>query len=246
MKDSSEPKTESTKFNSAAGHAAKANSHFQIESSETNKIELTFEAKKCIHSRHCVTELPRVFKANTPGKWLFPENTDIEILTAVIRECPSGALQYRRKDGGLNEPEPEVNLMRIRENGPYAFLGKLVIDGKNAGTRAALCRCGDSKNKPYCDGTHKDTGFFATGEPPTLSGAPLKVRNGEIKIERVKDGPLQVTGNLEICTGTGRVVQRVERVALCRCGKSKTNLLCDFSHIGAGFTDDPKESRVSP
>ncbi len=123
-----------------------------IEVSETDAIRLTYEGKKCIHSRHCVTELPLVFKANTPGKWIFAENTHPEYLATVARACPSGAIQYSRKDGGPEEPVPDVNIMRIRENGPYAFLADLVLDGKKLGKRATLCRCGQSQNKPFCDG----------------------------------------------------------------------------------------------
>ncbi len=208
-----------------------------VEISETDQIELKFYAKKCIHSRHCVTELPNVFKANTPGKWIFAENTTPEILAAVARECPSGAIQYRRKDGGANEKTPDVNLMRTRENGPYAFLGALEIDGKGEGMRATLCRCGQSGNKPFCDGSHNAAKFTATGEPPTMDDTTLSVRNGKLTIERLDDGPLKVSGNLEICAGTGRVVLRTEGTRLCRCGQSKNKPICDNSHVAANFRD---------
>lgn len=208
-----------------------------IEVSETDAIRLEFEAKKCIHSRHCVTELPNVFKANTPGKWIFAENTDPNILSMVARECPSGAIRFNRKDGGTQEPKPDVNIMRIRENGPYAFLAELNIDNKNQGYRATLCRCGQSKNKPFCDGAHVDAKFAASGEPFTIKADSLDNRDGKLKINRLNDGPLHVQGNLEICAGTGRVVLRTSEVKLCRCGQSKNKPICDGSHIGAGFID---------
>ncbi|NCS94497.1 MAG: hypothetical protein GW761_11925 [Leptospira sp.] len=208
-----------------------------IEISETDAIRLEFEAKKCIHSRHCVTELPNVFKANTPGKWIFAENTDPNILSMVARECPSGAIRFNRKDGGTQEPKPDVNIMRIRENGPYAFLAELNIDNKNQGYRATLCRCGQSKNKPFCDGAHVDAKFAASGEPLTIKADSLDNRDGKLKINRLNDGPLHVQGNVEICAGTGRIVLRTDEVKLCRCGNSKNKPICDGSHIGAGFID---------
>ncbi len=228
---------ESAKTSSAFAHQGEAQSAAQIEISETDKIELRFEAKKCIHARHCVTELPRVFKANTPGKWIFAENTEAEILAAVARECPSGAIQYRRKDGGADELTPEVNMMRLRENGPYAFLGDLVIDGAEVGARATLCRCGQSSNKPFCDGTHNSAKFTASGEPKTLDDTSLKIRSGKLKIDRTNNGPLSVEGNVEICSGTGRIVLRTSEVRLCRCGNSKNKPICDNSHVAADFRD---------
>lgn len=208
-----------------------------IEISETDAIRLEFEAKKCIHSRHCVTELPNVFKANTPGKWIFAENTDPNILSMVARECPSGAIRFNRKDDGTQEPKPDVNIMRIRENGPYAFLAELNIDNKNLGYRATLCRCGQSKNKPFCDGAHVDAKFAASGEPLTIKADSLDNRDGKLKINRLNDGPLHVQGNVEICAGTGRIVLRTDEVKLCRCGNSKNKPICDGSHIAVGFTD---------
>lgn len=229
------PVKESAKTSSQFAHCSEPTP--DVEISETEKIKLMFVAKRCIHSRHCVTELPNVFFANTPGKWLFAEKADPEILAAVSRECPSGAIQYKRKDGGPDETAPGVNLMRVRENGPYAFLADLQIDGKEQGMRATLCRCGQSQNKPYCDGAHNAAGFSSSGEPSTLDDTALKVRNGKLKINRSNNGPLLVSGNVEICAGTGRVLLRTQNVALCRCGNSKKKPVCDSSHIAANFKD---------
>lgn len=218
--------------------AAPAQASPEIEISETDNIKLMFEAKRCIHSRHCVTELPNVFKANTPGEWIFAANTEPEILAAVARECPSGAIRYEGKNGFPNELIPDVNMLRIRENGPYAILGDLTIDGVSVGTRSTLCRCGQSKNKPFCDGAHGPGKFSATGEPMTLEDAPLEVRHGKVRVNRLSNGPLQVQGNVEICAGTGRVVLRTNSVKLCRCGFSKSKPICDSSHVEAGFIDE--------
>jgi CDGSH-type Zn-finger protein/uncharacterized Fe-S cluster protein YjdI len=229
------PAKESAKTASASARAGDSNS--EIEISETEKIKLLFEAKRCIHSRHCVTELPNVFKANTPGKWIFAENAEAEILAGVARECPSGAIQYRRKDGGPEEPVPDVNIMRIRENGPYAFLGELEIDGRPLGMRATLCRCGQSQNKPFCDGSHNTAKFVASGEPAKIDDTALNIRSGTLAIDRTQNGPLSIRGNVEICAGTGKVVLRTDEVRLCRCGHSKNKPVCDNSHVAANFID---------
>ncbi len=198
-------------------------------------LAVSFDAKRCIHSRHCVTELPRVFQANTSGTWLFPDAAESELLAAVIRECPSGALQCERLDDRPAEPLPEVNLIHVQENGPYAVLADVDLGGRNVGYRVTLCRCGQSKNKPLCDGSHTAAQFKATGAPATLDAAALSERGGRLRIDPTPNGPLALTGNVELCAGTGRIVLRTVAVRLCRCGHSKTKPVCDGSHVAAGF-----------
>jgi len=199
-------------------------------------VQIIYHGKLCIHSRFCVTGAPRVFLANVQGPWIHPDDMDAEELMAVSRECPSGAIQYRRKDGGREEQAPPVNLISVREAGPYAFRGDLRIDGSRFGYRATLCRCGASKNKPFCDGSHHDVHFDASGEPPTGDKtAMLAVRDGPLEVTPQLDGPLRVRGNLEIISGTGRMVARLQSAALCRCGHSSNKPFCDGTHAKVGF-----------
>jgi CDGSH-type Zn-finger protein/uncharacterized Fe-S cluster protein YjdI len=206
-----------------------------VERVEGEKLTLTFEAKRCIHARFCVTGAPAVFHANVQGPWLFPDATDAERLVDVAHACPSGAIRYVRKDGRAQEAAPPVNLAVVREGGPYAFRGDLRIDDASIGFRATLCRCGASKNKPFCDGSHRDAGFAASGEPVTKQADILASRNGPLAIDPQVDGPLLVRGNLEITSGTGRVVARVTTARLCRCGASQSKPFCDGSHARVGF-----------
>jgi CDGSH-type Zn-finger protein/uncharacterized Fe-S cluster protein YjdI len=204
---------------------------------DAEKVQIVYRGKLCIHSRFCVTGAPKVFVANVEGPWIHPDEMDAEELMAVARECPSGAIQYRRRDGGREEPPPPVNLIRTLQSGPNTFRGDLRIDGKPIGYRATLCRCGASKNKPYCDGSHHDIGFDASGEPPTGERtAMLAVRDGAIEIAPQTDGPLMVRGNMEIISGTGRVVARMTAARFCRCGHSSTKPFCDGTHVKVGFT----------
>jgi CDGSH-type Zn-finger protein/uncharacterized Fe-S cluster protein YjdI len=219
----------------AAATAAPSTITDGVETVRGERLELQFEARRCIHSRFCVTWAPNVFLANVQGPWIHPDAMPVEQLVEVAHACPSGAIRYRRLDGAADEPVPLVNLAGVREGGPYAFRGQLQIGGVPAGYRATLCRCGASKNKPYCDGSHHEVGFSATGEPPTGKTDMLAVRDGVLAIDPQPDGPLRVRGNLEIVSGTGRAVARMTSAYLCRCGGSATKPFCDGTHAKIGF-----------
>jgi CDGSH-type Zn-finger protein/uncharacterized Fe-S cluster protein YjdI len=197
-----------------------------------------FDARRCVHSRHCVLEEPEVFKANQPGEWIFPD----ERLARVARNCVSGAIRYERHDGVDAEIAPPVNLVRMRENGPLALNGAIRIvpaQGEaSEALRATLCRCGQSKNKPYCDGSHGEAGFAASGEAVSRPSPQLDQRNGPIQVTPLRNGPLDVRGAAEIITGTGHTVDRTMAVRLCRCGRSGDKPFCDGSHRAAGFEAD--------
>lgn len=206
------------------------------EVAATAAITVRFDGRRCIHSRHCVLEAPAVFLANTPGQWIHPEAASVEHCVHVAHLCPSGAITYERHDGGPQESAPPVNMLRVRENGPYAVHAAMALDG--AGFRATLCRCGRSQRKPYCDGSHAAAGFVASGEPATVASAPLARRGGPLEIDPLPDGPLQFTGSVEILSGTGRTVMRTASARLCRCGASNTKPFCDGSHARVGFRSD--------
>jgi CDGSH-type Zn-finger protein/uncharacterized Fe-S cluster protein YjdI len=207
-----------------------------VDEVEAEKLTLLYEGKKCIHARFCVTGAPKVFLANVKGPWIDPDAMDVELLAGIAHACPSGAIRYRRKDGRPDEAAPPVNLVAVREGGPYSVRAQMVLNGEPIGFRATLCRCGASQNKPFCDGSHHTVEFTATGEPATgPQTAMLAARDGPLAIDPQLDGPLQVRGNLEITSGTGRVVARVEGCRLCRCGASNTKPFCDGSHARIGF-----------
>jgi CDGSH-type Zn-finger protein/uncharacterized Fe-S cluster protein YjdI len=206
-----------------------------VDEIEGEKLTLLYEGRKCIHSRWCVTWGPKVFLANVQRPWIRPDAMDVERLAEIAHVCPSGAIRYRRKDGKPDEAVPLVNLISVRESGPYAVRADIRLDGKPSHFRATLCRCGASKNKPYCDGSHHEVAFSATGEPATGKAGMLPVRDGPLEIEPLTDGPLQVRGNMEIVSGTGRVVSRTVHAKLCRCGGSANKPYCDGTHSRIGF-----------
>jgi CDGSH-type Zn-finger protein/uncharacterized Fe-S cluster protein YjdI len=199
------------------------------------RVVIRFDAQKCIHSRHCVLDRPEVFQANVQGPWIQPDNATVEAVVAVALSCPSGAITYEKLDGSPQEAPPPVNLVRVRENGPLAVHADLRIAGEAPATRATLCRCGASNNKPWCDGSHTAAGFTATGEPPTQASEPLAKRDGPMVVTPQKNGPLQVDGPAEIVSGTGRTLNRTGKSWLCRCGQSQNKPYCDGTHDKIGF-----------
>lgn len=203
-------------------------------------VTIRFDASRCIHSRGCVLGHPEVYVPNVQGEWIHPDSATPETVMVTALTCPSGAIRVSRNDGSVHsDVPPVVNTVRVRENGPLAIEAELTIRGEaQASPRATLCRCGQSKNKPYCDGAHAAAGFTATGENATKEFTAPDVRNGPVNIQQLPNGPLLVTGNLEIVSGTGRTTDKVTRTALCRCGQSKSKPYCDGSHVAAGFTAD--------
>ncbi len=126
-------------------------------------IEVRWEPRLCIHVRNCVRGLPQVFDPQA-RPWVRIEAADADAIAAAVETCPTGALHYRRLDGGAQEQAEEPPTVEPRPNGPLFVRGHVRIvdpDGNvtREDTRVALCRCGGSENKPFCDGTHRKIGF---------------------------------------------------------------------------------------
>ncbi len=199
-----------------------------------DQIEITFDMARCIHARNCFLKLPQVFNPER-RPWVDADAASAEEIAAMIRTCPSGALTWRRTDDGADEVPPGINRASVCENGPNAFHGNLEVDGV-ALQRATLCRCGQSKNMPYCDYSHTEAGFRATGEPePSGKDTPGEDPVEVLSLIPHEDGPLEARGALEITSGTGHRLHRGTRAFLCRCGQSKNKPFCDGSHKSAGF-----------
>ena len=231
------PKSAASKVAAADTPPSPAPNGSNIEEARGKRLLLRFEGKRCIHARFCVLGAPNVFLANVKGPWLHPDAIPVEPLVAIAHACPSGAVTYERLDGGPPEAAPPVNLLRIRENGPLAVHAAIELEGRPM-YRATLCRCGASKNKPFCDGSHATVPFVASGEPQSQPSEPLAMRDGPLSITPTRNGPLDCQGNLEICSGTGRTVARVERARLCRCGGSSNKPFCDGTHARIGFESE--------
>ncbi len=209
-----------------------------MEVVDGKKVRITFEGAKCIHARNCVLSQPGVFKANVVGPWIDPDAASPEELLVVAARCPSGAIRVERLDGGEGERPSVRSSVAVLENGPYAMRGDLHLAGAPAGTRATLCRCGASANKPFCDGSHVKVGFTATGELPVPAELPAWAEPGPLELTPQKDGPLKVTGAHEVTSGSGHAHRRGTTAFLCRCGASANKPFCDGTHRKIGFTAD--------
>lgn len=207
-------------------------------SSETATV--SWDRDLCIHVGECTRAKGDLFEMGRKP-WCRPEGVEDERVREVVERCPSGALAARFTDASKDETAPAENTVTVTDRGPLYFHGALEIDGApdrapGLAYRAALCRCGKSRNKPFCDNSHLQSGFDdhgAVGE----SGTALESAGGPLKVEFKKDGPIRVSGNLTIRAASGRVAWQGTATALCRCGLSSNKPFCDGSHRKEGWTD---------
>ena len=202
---------------------------------------VSWHRQLCIHVGECGRAKGDLFVGGR-DPWCQPDLASNEETADVIRRCPTGALTVDFSDGsGVEEPDA-ANSVTVAYNGPLFVRGELAIEGAPADApgvafRAALCRCGKSRNKPFCDNSHEKavfTDYGAVGE----SGPDSVDYGGPLTVKPVKDGPLMVSGNLTIHASSGRPAWHGTRAALCRCGASANKPFCDGSHKEAGFTSD--------
>lgn len=135
------------------------------EYSNNDDITVIWKPKKCIHSGICVATLPKVYDPDAKP-WIKPEKAGLKELKSQIERCPSGALDYKLKNGNTEAMEKKDNKTKIEvlSKGPLMVHGLLEVtlaDGRTELKKrsTAFCRCGASSNKPYCDGTHNDRDF---------------------------------------------------------------------------------------
>jgi uncharacterized Fe-S cluster protein YjdI/CDGSH-type Zn-finger protein len=132
-------------------------------------IVVHWDAAVCIHSARCVAALPQVFRP-TERPWILAGAANTDDVAAAVHQCPSGALRYTREESPMTEsaatPAPVV--VTVSTDGPNLLAGPIEIrneagDLVKTASRVALCRCGASENKPFCDGSHKRVGFTDPG-----------------------------------------------------------------------------------
>ena len=124
---------------------------------EGKKITIHDNRSACAHAGYCTDNLASVFRMKQEP-WIDPDGADVEAIIEVVRSCPSGALGYSidGESGERSAGEPSIH---IAPDGPYEVTGDVELADTEWAegvprTRFTLCRCGGSKNKPFCDGTH--------------------------------------------------------------------------------------------
>ena len=134
----------------------------RVKRYEGDGITITWTAERCIHAAECVRGLPNVFDTDR-RPWIDAAAADADAIAAVIDRCPSGALGYERGAAETSAPSAAVSI-QVQEDGPLFVRGPVTLSAEDGTTieapeRMALCRCGGSSKKPFCDGTHARIGF---------------------------------------------------------------------------------------
>lgn len=201
---------------------------------------ITYNLERCLHAAECTRGLPAVFD-NKKRPWIMPDGAPADQIMEVIQRCPSGALHMLPVDKSLNEAIPDKNIIHVENNGYLRIVGNLEIRASHVTlhheTRAALCRCGASNNKPFCDNTHLELGF--TTLAPSLIQDDVEDDDAfsgpVLLITATQNGPLEIHGNFEIHDTHGNLIHTGTHTWLCRCGHSNRKPFCDTSHRRIGF-----------
>jgi CDGSH-type Zn-finger protein/uncharacterized Fe-S cluster protein YjdI len=241
------------------------------------RIDVSYDATRCIHAAECVHRLPAVFDtARRP--WILTSGGDADTIAEVVAKCPTGALHAIRLDDGSAEAIPADNTIVPMRNGPLYVRGQLHLRAPDTDVtiddvRMALCRCGQSKNKPFCDNSHREARFHAPGAiagaaaataDATATATPTAAANANasapesanasaetdapkpLSIVATPNGPLALEGVFRIHTADGGVHQTAVKATLCRCGASNRKPFCDGSHHRIGFRSAPPVDENPP
>ena len=206
-----------------------------------NSETVTWDRRLCIHVGECGRAKGDLFVQGRKP-WCDPNLADRADTKTVVARCPTGALAVHDKEGLLIEAAPSENTVTVSNDGPLYVSGDLDVDGAaddmhSVSRRVALCRCGASKNKPFCDNSHREIGFDDAGAVGDV-GLPEIEAGGPLQIKRIPDGPIEVSGNFSIRAGSGRKAWSGRKAYLCRCGQSANKPFCDGAHKDAGFKAD--------
>ncbi len=128
-------------------------------------LTVVWQPAKCSHSEKCFHGLSEVFNPNN-RPWIQLDNNTAEEIVTQVKQCPSGALSIDGAAVESDSKEASIDLTKVTvtEGGPLLVKGALTIELANGETEektgmTALCRCGASANKPYCDGSHQNIEF---------------------------------------------------------------------------------------
>ena len=212
----------------------------KIHTYENDKIKVTYDRNRCIHAGECVRGLPDVFDTKQ-RPWVQPDKSSAEKIADVIEKCPTGALHYEMKESSRVEQPQSKNRIKLSEDGPVYFFGDLEVQDHEGNTilrdtRFAFCRCGQSKNKPACDDSHKKVNWKGGVGADTSKMPEIKEdKHGKLIIKLMNDGPAILEGNYTMESSEVGQHSSSKGVALCRCGGSSNKPFCDGTHKEIGF-----------
>ena len=199
---------------------------------ENDVIKVSYDGSKCAHAGYCFGELHGVFDGDRDPP-IDLNGASTEEIICVVEKCPSSALIYQRLDGGVNEVANEVATATLIPNGPIALRGDLKLKGETY-NRLTLCRCGKSKKKPFCDGSHHQHQF---DDGKTIDSEEVKniIKSVQVKFTASNNGPVLFAGDLTFKSVDDKNICQRENGAICRCGASKKKPFCDGSHTAIEF-----------
>ena len=145
-----------------SGERAADASNDRRDSYVGKKITIHDNRAVCAHAGVCTDRLASVWRMGQEP-WIDPDGAPAEAIIEVIRACPSGALSYSI-DGEAAAAPQQSPAIGVSKDGPYHVTGGVGLADAPWGDGAprdhyTLCRCGASKNKPFCDGSHWHVGF---------------------------------------------------------------------------------------
>jgi CDGSH-type Zn-finger protein/uncharacterized Fe-S cluster protein YjdI len=215
---------------------------------ETDAIRVHWDSSRCIHTGLCLRALPAVFDIHR-RPWVELTAADTEWVADAVERCPTGALRYERLDGAQGETPHRPTVVLPIEDGPLLMAGDLDVrtPGGEQITREArltLCRCGMSRNQPFCDNSHRRRSWQSgtTHGPKARPAAPPDEPARPTIVVPAEDASLELSGNLRLFHSDGRAMTEAGRVVLCRCGASANKPFCDGSHQRVEFRSRQPEA----
>ena len=216
---------------------------------ENDSIVVHWDSARCIHTGICLRALPEVFDTER-RPWVDIDAADADAIAETVERCPTGALRYERLDGRPGEEPYRPTIVMPIENGPLLLVGDLLVEGPDGEPiahegRLTLCRCGKTRNQPFCDNSHLRRGWRSGLDNLPDQGLP-EPREGSTesptKIVPLRDGSLELRGHMRLCDSAGTPVADAGRLLLCRCGQSANKPFCDTSHERVGFESRAPET----
>ncbi len=134
----------------------------EILTYEGEEITIHYNRLLCSHAAECGRRQKAAFDSSRKP-WIVPDNATKEQIMEVVQACPSGALRYALPGDAPTHAQPDRKGITVEKDGPYRVCGIPLASARLAKgaspDKYVLCRCGASKNKPYCDGSHVDIGW---------------------------------------------------------------------------------------
>jgi len=132
---------------------------------ESDDIVVVWQPSLCMHSEKCWRGLPDVFQRDAKP-WVNTDGADDKRIKEQVDMCPSRALSayWKNQEAESSFEHTNITHIEVSKNGPLIVKGKIKISDSDGNTEikernTALCRCGASNNKPFCDGTHNKIDF---------------------------------------------------------------------------------------